>query len=93
MVRDDALIAKHRDQILRGNILLLVESGLDQALKDKVDDDPEVSRDPRDRDNRVIIPPGQANPSSAATGTIEAGQGVFPPVVHLDDEQEDDKTR
>lgn len=93
LVRDDALLAQHRDQLLRGNILLLVESGLDKPLKDQIDDNPDLSLDPRDRDNRVIVPPGQNSPTSAAGGTVETGQGVFPPVVNLDDELDDDRTR
>lgn len=92
LVRNDDLLAGHKHDLIRGNVIVLVESGLPRSLKDKVDDDANLAVNTRqEAGSRVIVPPVDPM-STAGNPTMDQHPGVVPPVITRD-EEEDEKRR
>lgn len=97
LIRDDELLSQYQHKLDQGNILLLVESGMDDAeddtLKEKVDEDSDLGTavTPGTDRRTVIVPPSA---TTDHTMNNAPGQtGVIPPVVDLDEDNDRDLKR
>lgn len=106
LVRDDELLTDYQDKLAQGNIVLLVESGIESDdsvkddvdknnIKDQVDEDPQLNPDPTlDSEGRTIIVPPVSPTDAAINNAPSAGEtGVIPPLVDLGDKSDEDVRR
>lgn len=95
LIKDDELLRQYHDKLVSGNIILLVESGLDSPLKDKVDENPELNPEPMTsrEGRRVIVPPVSPTDSAINTTPMAGETGVVPPLVDDREETDDELKR